>query len=306
MHMKSQAADNGWVTHLQRFSLHDGPGVRTTVFLQGCNLSCRWCHNPETISVTPVLLHYRHRCVGCGTCIKGCPNGALMMDDGVALLNRDRCTACLACTALCPSRALISSSQCMSVNEVVRIVLKDHAFYQNSGGGVTISGGEPMLQFPFVATLLPALRQTGLHVALDTAGLQPWEKYAALLSDVDLFLVDYKIFDATLHRAWTGAANQTIRENIVRLSHAARAMWIRIPIIPGVNDDDTQIQNIAHDLAEMAFSGQVEPLAFHGLGQGKYDASGQIYPFADTKTPTAECMEQIRDIFAREGLHVRS
>ena len=294
---------NGQITNLQRFSLHDGPGVRSTLFLQGCNLQCVWCHNPESIPLAPVLLHYANRCVGCGHCVSICPQGALNAQ--AAKPNRARCQNCFACASACPNEALTPSSYAQAIDDALQAVLADLPFYESSGGGVTISGGEPMLQPAFTGALLHRLHALGVHTALDTAGLVSFARYEAVLPDVDLFLVDYKAFDSALHQRLTGVPNQLIRENIAKLSQQAKALWIRIPIVPGFNDAPGDLEAIARDLAQMGFSGQVEPLAFHSLGQAKYDALDRSYACAQTRPPGPERMAEIRILFAAHGLQVR-
>jgi pyruvate formate lyase activating enzyme len=268
------------IADIIRFATHDGPGIRTTVFLKGCPLECAWCHNPETISPAPEIGYVATRCIGCGQCVRVCEQGAHRMDDGRHLFDRERCVACGACADVCLGEALALYGREMTADELLAIVLEDRTFYEQTGGGMTLSGGEPLLQADFCAELLAMARREGLHTAVDTCGAVPWEAFEAVLPATDLFLYDLKHTDADLHERYTGMDNSLILENLRRLSEAGAAIEIRIPRVPGVNDDDT-----FRDEAEKLLSGlpgirAVKFLPFNDYARSKYEALGRsISPF---------------------------
>lgn len=272
------------ITNIQRGSLHDGPGVRTTFFFQGCNLRCAWCHNPETIPSEPVLMRYANRCIGCGTCREVCGNGLRTKD----------CTRCGICTESCPAEARVFSGQTMTLDELTETALREKRFYGTSGG-VTCSGGEPMLQVGFLEEFLRSLKEHGIRTAVDTAGHIPWTAYERILPYTDLFLVDFKIADERKHREYTGVSRVLIAENLRNFADCGREVWIRMPIVPGVNDTAEDVLAAGAELDAIGFSGRVELLPFHRLGQGKYDALGLPYRFADTDAPSAEHMEELKN-----------
>lgn len=228
--------------------------------------------------------------------MKACPAGALAFREGL-IRDPALCRNCFQCAASCPAGALKPSGRHMSVEEVFEAALRDRLFYESSGGGVTLSGGEPMMQMEEVRELLKRLHEAGIHTALDTAGCQNFDRYEQVLPWTDLFLVDYKLFSAEKHRAFTGVDNGLIRENLRKLTEAGANIWVRIPVIPGVNDDVQELTLIADDLRAMGFSGKVELLPFHRMGAGKYEALGLAYDFADAQPPSEEQMQEFREIF---------
>ena len=275
--------DTAILTNVQRGSLHDGPGVRTTFFFQGCNLHCTWCHNPETIPPEPVLMRYANRCIGCRICEDVCMNG----------LRKEDCTLCGACTEACPAEARVFSGTQRTAEELLDIALREQRFY-GTDGGVTCSGGEPMLQIGFLERFLPMLKEHGIRTAVDTAGCIPWTQYERILPYTDLFLMDYKLADERKHKEYTGVSRTRIAENLRRFADCGREVWIRMPIIPGVNDTAEDVCAAGRELSDIGFRGTVELLPFHRLGQGKYDALGLNYRFADTQPPSKEHMEKLK------------
>lgn len=293
---------DGWVFDIQRFSIHDGPGIRTTVFLQGCNLRCFWCHNPESQEAGPIVQFFPDRCIACGLCVAACPQAAQLLVDGQRLYVRDLCRTCGNCVDTCYAGALTIKAKRMAVAEVLAEIEKDRPYYEESGGGVTFSGGEPTLQSDFLAALLAACKERGLHTAVDTACHVPWEILAALLPYTDLFLVDVKACDEDTHRGGTGVGNRRILDNVRRLAAADATLWVRIPVVPGFNADPAELGRIADFLAALPRVPPVELLPFHHLGAGKYESLGRAYPARDLKPPTDEAMEGFRQLFVGRGI----
>ncbi|MDL2232598.1 glycyl-radical enzyme activating protein [Ruminococcaceae bacterium OttesenSCG-928-L11] len=290
------------INNIQRFSIHDGPGIRTTVFFQGCNLQCQWCHNPDTIPAAPVFRFQDHRCLGCGACVHSCPAGALQWKER-PFWRGDLCTRCGSCQAACPAEACSLSSTAMALDAVVETVRRDKPFYDASGGGMTCSGGEPMLTLDFLYTLLSRAKALGIHTAVDTAANIPWEHYARIIPVTDLFLVDYKAEGEAVHRSATGGGNRRIRDNLRRFADCGVPVTIRIPVIPGVNANGTEITTMAEHLWDIRFAGTVELLKLHHWGEAKYKALGRTYPLAGVEPPGDGEMEQFRDIMLGRHLN---
>lgn len=265
----------GQVFDIKKFAIHDGPGIRTTVFLKGCPLHCLWCHNPESQSFDPELFFLPELCTGCGYCISVCPNGCHQFIDGVHVMAREKCTACGLCASECYAGALELIGRPWTVDDVLAEVLKDKAFYENSGGGMTISGGEPMSQFEFTKTLLTAAKKEGLHNCLDSCGCVPFEKYAELFDVVDLFLWDYKATDSALHRELTGVPNERILENLARIDAAGKPTILRCPLVPGVNADESHLQGLIRTAQKLKNLQQIDLLPYHPLGKSKLERLGR-------------------------------
>ena len=267
---------------IQRNSFVDGPGIRTTVFFKGCNLKCAWCHNPESQSAKPQMMFYKDKCTGCGKCKSVCP------------YHLEQCELCGKCTLYCPVDARKVCGKEHTVDEVLKEVLKDQAFYETSGGGVTFSGGECMLQIDFLAEILKKCKENGIHTAVDTAGHIPFESFEKILPYTDLFLYDIKIFDSQKHKQYVGVSNELILENLKKLFERKAKLWIRIPIIPDVNDSIEEIQKIKDFLKTIGTPEKIELLPYHAMGENKYRAIGkepQIF-----KTPDAENMKRLKEI----------
>ena len=246
---------------IQRNSFVDGPGIRTTVFFKGCNLRCRWCHNPESQSFYKQMMFYKDKCTGCGKCREVCPN------------HLQSCDFCGKCELYCPADARKVCGREYTPAEVFAEVIKDKAFYDNSGGGVTFSGGECMLQLDFLCEILEKCKSAGIHTAVDTAGNVPWESFEKILPFTDLFLYDIKAFGAELHRKGTGVSNELILENLKNLSGRADII-VRIPVIGGYNDNDEEIRQIADFLKQIKII-KAELLPYHAMGEHKYTALGR-------------------------------
>lgn len=295
----------GLVFNIQRFSIHDGPGIRTAVFFQGCNLHCAWCHNPESQPLEPVVQFFSEKCIVCAECTRVCPAEAQQLVEGTRLYQRDLCQSCGACVAECYARALVIPAQALSPAQVLAEVLKDRDYYRDSGGGVTFSGGEPFLQKDFLLELLALCRQAGLHTAVDTAGNVPFAWLAQALPLTDLFLYDCKTFDEPRHRSATGVSNQRILQNLQQLGQAGARLWVRIPVIPGVNDAAAEIRQIGDFLSGVPGVEQVELLPFHHLGAGKYESLGLDYPTRGLTPPGAEAMAELVQVLQGLGLPTR-
>ncbi|MFP4343320.1 MAG: glycyl-radical enzyme activating protein [Anaerolineales bacterium] len=291
------------ILHLQRLSTEDGPGIRTTVFFKGCPLACRWCHNPESISPQPQVQWLEDRCVGYGTCVTACPHGCLELTPQGMEIDRECCTGCGACARTCPALALEYLGREVEVEALVTEVLKDRTYFATSGGGVTVSGGEPTLQARFVATFLRRLQQEGMRTALDTCGFAAPAALAAILPYTDLVLFDLKEIDPQRHRDFTGASNERVldnllfvRDHLLRISERAPAarLWIRTPLIPGATATRENLEGLGAFLAAHFVGGieRWELCAFNNLCRDKYRRLDLAWDFAETPLMTAAALEE--------------
>lgn len=286
------------VSDIQHFSTGDGPGIRTTVFMKGCPLDCLWCHNPESKNAYPELMLYPNKCIGCGNCLKVCPKGLHSLGDGGEhLIDRAACVHCFACADGCVG-ALEEAGKEMTVEDVLTEVMKDKAFYDNSGGGMTLSGGEPLLHHEFSLQLFKAAKEQGLHTCIETCGYAPWEHIQALLPYVDVFLWDVKETDAELHRKYTGVSNERILENLRRLNAAGAKIVLRCPLIPNLNDREEHLRGIAALAEELAGVERVDVEPYHPLGQSKSEALNRDYPLSALTFPENETVRGWIDVIA--------
>lgn len=278
-----RASAQGFVFHIQRFSVHDGPGIRTTVFLKGCSLHCFWCHNPEGIRPGPDVQLHPAKCIACDECIRVCPEGARSIVDGVRVLDRDRCTVCGLCVEQCFAGAMTIAGQETTLDDVMREVLCDRAFYDQSGGGVTLSGGEPMLQPEFAREVLMRCKAEGIHTAIETAGNYPWHFVEPALPYIDLIMMDLKQMDDAKHRWATGVSNTRPIETAHRFVMTDKPILFRTPVIPTVNDENDEVEAIAQHvhrlIEERRRVGNPAPISyellpFHPLAGDKYLSLG--------------------------------
>jgi len=291
----------GLVFNIQKYSISDGPGIRTTVFLKGCPADCWWCHNPESMGFSPEPLVAAGRCVACQECASACPLG--MVAAGSALPVRDvACIRCERCIDACCTGARQLAGIPMTVAETMAVILQDRIFYDDSGGGATFSGGEPLHQLTYLMSLLSACREKGINTAVDTGGFAPTESLLAVAGMTDLFLYDIKCMDDARHREATGLGNSRVLENLRVLGDRHPAIWIRIPVIPGFNDDAENLAATARFVATVRGVRQVNLLPYHHTWLGKGDASLEQASARDVETPTRERLEELAEIFRAHGL----
>jgi len=276
------------ILDIKRYAIHDGPGIRTTVFLKGCPLACEWCHNPESQRERAEILYYEERCTLCGACVSACQYKAIKIVDDHLALDQSLCIGCGACVNVCPNGARELVGGPMSVEEVISEVVKDTLFYEESGGGVTLSGGEPLMQAEFVRDIAAGCHELDIHTALDTSGYASKEELLKVADVIDLFLYDIKVVDDAIHLAYTGVSNRSILRNLRLLDEMGKRIWIRVPLVPGVNDDERGLSDLVSLLASLHAVEAVQVLPYHRAGAAKYRRLGREYTLAGTKEPSGE------------------
>jgi pyruvate formate lyase activating enzyme len=304
----------GTIFDIKKYAIHDGPGIRTTVFFQGCPLSCWWCHNPESQSRRPVLLYRPNRCVLCGTCVDECPQNGIAIRPhpnptpngrgAFATTNPAKCDVCGKCADACYYGAREISGKEMSVTEVLAEIERDVPFFDQSGGGVTFSGGEPLLQRQFLATLLKECKKREIHTVVDTSGFAAWEVIEGIRNDVDLFLYDLKLMDDERHKKYTGVSNKLVLRNLKHLAKSDTQTMVRIPLIPGVNNDEDNLRQSAAFITGLPNSPSVELVGYHDTATAKYESINKTYQFPHTAPPSEDDMLQAAGVFENSGLHV--
>lgn len=301
----------GNIFNIQKFSIHDGPGLRTTVFLKGCPLRCKWCANPESQSIDVQVSYDIRKCIYCHTCIKACAYGSIKYNpvhssgieaDESIFIDHDKCTGCLACVANCPAKALGAEGEMMDLEQVVYACLQDIDFYEESGGGVTLSGGECMCQPDFVEALIEELKKHNIHVAAETTGCIDRDVFHHLAPLFDLLLFDVKHYDSDRHFSETGARNEQIIENLTWAFHEGLSILPRIPVIPGFNAESDDAEGISGLLINIGFK-DAQLLPFHQLGERKYELLNQEYSFQNVKALYPEDLKEYRQIFLNKGIN---
>jgi pyruvate formate lyase activating enzyme len=295
---------SGTVFDIRKYSVHDGPGIRTTVFLKGCPLNCWWCHNPEGQSSLPEPMLRPNLCIACDECLAVCLQGAIGRNGEGLTWDRALCDSCGECTEVCLAGAREMAGRVMTVPAVLAEIERDRLFYEESGGGVTFSGGEPLLQWRFLGELLRACRERDVHTTLDTSGFAAWEVFEHILPDTSLVLFDLKHTDPERHRQVTGVPLEPILRNLERLSARAVPIWLRVPLVPGINDDPANLRRVGELAARLPGIQQVGLLAYHPTAAGKYERLGRTYRLPKTPAPSDEQLESAASLLRSYGLEV--
>ena len=295
---------SGLVTNIQGYSIHDGPGIRTVVFLKGCSLECQWCSNPECISPHPEVGFVKALCTRCGDCAEVCPNGALDYQAGeLPRIDRARCDGCGICCSACSYQALVLYGKAMNAEEIFEAVSRDKMFYETSGGGITASGGEPLLQSQLVSDLFQKCHQDGIHTCIETSGYVAESALKQVLPYTDYILYDLKCMNSEKHRRFTGKPNDLILSNARIAAESGVETLFRMPLVPGINDDEQNIRETAdflHGLGNNVL--RIELMPYHRLGKGKYESLDRTYPLPDVTSPEPEHLELIKKAFESYGI----
>lgn len=299
-------AETPYIFNIQKFSTHDGDGVRTTIFFKGCPLRCMWCHNPESQHYYKELIFHHHKCTACGRCVAKCKQGANSIVDGKIVFDRSKCTACGVCTDWCITEARELAGKEYTVDALVKEAMKDKIFYEQSGGGVTLSGGEVMASqhMDYVEEVCRKLHENGVSVFIDTSGYTDYENLKRILPYVDVFLYDIKVMDPEDHKKYIGVDNSLILENLKKLSDEGAGLYIRLPIIQQVNATDEHIESVIHFLKENNIHAcQVNLLPYHDIGKGKYASLDMEYHDDEMSVPVSELMEHFKSMFEEQGFN---
>jgi pyruvate formate lyase activating enzyme len=305
------AEARGVVFNIQRFSLHDGPGIRTTVFLKGCPLSCGWCSNPESPKPYPEIITRDVKCIRCGKCVEACTRQAIVFEDGARIIQWEKCDSCMGsypmtCAEVCPSGAIEAAGKHMTVSEVLDTVERDASYYRRTGGGMTVSGGEPLVQWQFTSKLLREAQGKGLHTALDTTGHADWEILDQILNFTDLVLYDVKHWDSAKHQGATGVPNERILDNLRKtVARPGSRVWIRHPLIPRFSDSEAELEELCELV--LTLEPRVEKLSllpYHKFAELKYAAMGKDYPWKQTPTISDERIEEFKKLVESHGIEV--
>lgn len=298
LEMSELGKDKGIVFNIQRFSIHDGEGIRTIIFMKGCPLRCIWCCNPESQNIEPEVLFLRDKCIGCMNCVNQCPLGLFEID-------REKCTKCGNCAKVCPSSAKRISGKYMTVDEVIKEIEKDRVFYSNSGGGVTLSGGEPLMQSDFAAAVLKKSHLHGLHTAIETSGFASTKDFLKVMEHVDEVFMDLKHMNAEKHKALTGVDNEQILKNAREVAKLGKKVTFRIPLIPDCNDEKENISATGRFVESIGDENTyIEILPYHRLGEMKFEWLDKVYELSETKEPSKETVAEYNKLLEDCGCNV--
>ncbi|TNF39859.1 MAG: glycyl-radical enzyme activating protein [Bacteroidetes bacterium] len=300
---------------IRRYSINDGPGIRITIFMKGCPLRCAWCHNPESQSPKVQKLYTASKCIGAQDCIEVCPEDALKLTPEGIVTDGEKCTLCGKCAEACPSKAIEMSGKIYGVEELMHIIERERVHIEHSDGGVTFSGGEPLMHPEFLIEMLKACGEKGLHRAVDTCGFAPTETLLEVAKHTDLFLYDLKMLDFSLHKKWTGKSNQLILDNLKAIAAAGASINIRIPFIGNVNTFEDEVRSMAEYITNLPFKNrgletatpklpEVNLLPYHNIAQNKYNKLGQVYNSEEMREPTDEEIGFAKNIFSEKGMKV--
>jgi pyruvate formate lyase activating enzyme len=292
----------GIITTIQRMSIHDGPGIRSTIFMKGCNLRCMWCHNPETFFFQPEIEWIKSKCISCAACISHCPHGALTFDAGEMRYIKTECTNCMNCLPFCYPEALRVIGREITPEQALAEVEEDFPYFEKSNGGVTISGGEPLMQWEFVKETLKGFKRRGIHTAIETNLNVSWAVIEKVLPWVDLVMADIKIMDSRKHVEWTGSTNTRILKNILNLDKSSISYCLRTPVVPGVNDNDEAIGVLAEFVSTLSNIERYELLPFHPLADSKYQNLGIRNPFENKNSINPDDMERYNTILQKHQI----
>ena len=293
----------GLIFDIKRYAIHDGPGIRMTIFFKGCPLSCAWCHNPESQSARVQKMYSAKKCIGSQDCVRACPNGALTLSPKGIVTDLEVCQLCGECARVCPTKAMEISGHEESVESLMQLIEREIVFFDQSGGGVTFSGGEPLMHYKFLIPLLDACGEKGIHRTVDTSGFSKTKVLLEVAGRADLFLFDLKLMDPVRHKQWTGVRNEKILHNLKVLAETDARIQIRIPLIKGVNCDEENIRATAEFIARLPVEKRtVELLPYHDLAGAKHEKLGQAYPYPHLERPNDGQLQHIRSIFAEEGI----
>lgn len=293
-------SETGTIFDIQKFSLHDGPGIRTTVFLKGCQMRCVWCHNPESLRAEKQLAFMEHKCLQCQRCAEVCPHGCHQFAQGRHKIDYSACQACGRCVEACPAQALKIYGQTRDVDDIIAEVIKDKPYFEKTGGGITLSGGEAMFQFSFALSLAKAAKAAGLHVCIETNGASRPERYREIAPWVDLFLLDYKVTDVRAHKSHTGIAKRVVETTLETLNEIGAKVVLRCPLIPGYNFNDEHLAAIRAITARYDAIQHAEILPYHNLGMAKHRELGQI-PVCTIAVPDDATVAKALDVLNQEG-----
>lgn len=285
----------GCVFNIQKFSIHDGPGIRTIVFFKGCPLSCKWCSNPESQEFSTTILFDKSNCISCGKCIDICSHNAISLQNK-GLIDRDKCVNCGTCSDICPTGALTKSGNIHSVKEVLDEVTKDSVHFRRSGGGVTLSGGEPLSQPDYALSLILGAKERGLHTAMETTGVAPVEVLHRVIPHLDLVLLDIKSFYSQPMEEQVGTKSEVVLKNALIINRLAKELVIRVPVIPGFNADENSVKAIASFVTHLNKVQKIHLLPYHNYGQNKYSLLGKEYEISALNSPSKNEMEKYKSI----------